>query len=102
LTILRSSKTFAKARPTAIFLIAATVTIASQALSHEQWYQCIRSKETHERQAVMGSKFLSLGQGLFRQSRARTNPKLMIAPGWESGECLMNIQIFEEPSSNTT
>ena len=50
----------------------------------------------------MGSKVLSLGQGPFRQSMARTNPKLMIAPGWESGECLMNIQAFEEPSRNTT
>lgn len=79
----------------AILSLMTTVTITPQASSREQWYQCIRSKATHERQAVMGSKVLSLGKGAFRQSTARTNPKLNIASGWESGECLVDLRSFD-------
>jgi len=74
----------------ALTLVATTVAITHQASGREQWYQCIRSQTTHERQAAMGSKVLFLGHGPFRQTKARINPKLTIAPGWERGECLMD------------
>ena len=80
---------------TALSLVATTVAITTQALGRERWYQCIRSKTTYERQAVMGSKVLFLGSGPFRQSKVRANPKLNITPGWEQGECLMDIRTFE-------
>jgi hypothetical protein len=63
-----------------------------QSSRHEGWHQCIRSISTHERQAVMGSKVLFLGNGPFRQSTARANPKLMILPGSEPGECLIELR----------
>ena len=80
---------------TALSLVATAVAITTQALGRERWYQCIRSKTTYERQAVMGSKVLLLGSGPFRQAKARANPKLNITPGWEQGECLMDIRTFE-------
>lgn len=79
----------------ALSLVTTTVTYTLNVFGREQWYQCIRSTTTHERQAVMGSKVLFLGQGPFRQSKARANPKLNIATGWERGECLMKIKSFE-------
>jgi hypothetical protein len=84
-----------------MFIVTAVV-ITPQASGREQWYQCVRSKKTHERQTVIGSKVISLGKGPFRQSKASNNPKLIIAPGWESGECLINIQAFEDLQRNTT
>jgi hypothetical protein len=79
----------------ALSLMATTVANTHPASGRDQWYQCIRSKTTHERQAVMGSKVLFLGHGPFRQSKAPANPKLNIATGWERGECLLNNGLFD-------
>ena len=95
LTMSRLPKLIAAYTLRALFLVTTTVAITNQVSGREQWYQCIRSKETYERHAVMGSKVLFLGSGPFRQAKARANPKLNITPGWEQGECLMDIRIFE-------
>jgi hypothetical protein len=77
---------------TALSLMSARIPAKAQTSGRVQWYQCIRSKTTHERQAVMGSKVLFLGQGPFRESRLPPNPKFSISPGWQQGECLIDTR----------
>lgn len=62
-----------------------------------EWIACLRNPITNDRTITSGARIINLGKGAFRINRnssLRSNPKFSIDQAFETGDCLVEVNMF--------